>query len=227
LVQPPRAKKVVVKQAIELAAMLLELGAVSVRLDPPYRWASGLLSPIYCDNRLLIGHPAQRRRVQEALLELLASHQWRPGVIAGTATAGIPHAAWLSWLMDLPMVYVRSSEKSHGQGKKIEGVLPDPSTVVVVEDLISTGGSALRSAAALREAGAEVLGVAAIFSYGLPQAQKAFQDQGLSYAALTGLPALRDVLLAKRLLNGEQARELEKWSQDPEAWSVYRTPSRP
>lgn len=210
------------KAGTELAAMLLDLGAVSVRLDPPYRWASGLLAPIYCDNRLLIGHPAERRRVQEGLHRLLRDNKWQPGVVAGTATAGIPHAAWLSWVMDLPMVYVRASEKAHGQGKKIEGVLPERSRVVVVEDLISTGGSALKSAAALREAGAEVLGVAAIFSYGLAQAEKAFREQGVSYDALTGLPALREVLLTQGLLDEAQARELENWSKNPEAWSAQQ-----
>lgn len=162
----------------EIAKRLLEIEAVSLSPDEPFTWASGIKSPIYCDNRLTMSYPEVRDEVAAGLVTLIKEHFSDVEVIAGTATAGIPHAAFVSQKMALPMSYVRSSSKKHGKGNQIEGLVKPGQKVVVVEDLISTGGSAIDAADALKEHGAEVLGIVAIFSYQLKKVRSAYKQLG-------------------------------------------------
>lgn len=176
-----------------IAERLLEIGAVSLRPNDPFTWASGIKSPIYCDNRLTMSYPAVRSEVAEGLVSLIKEHFGAVEVIAGTATAGIPHAAFVSEKMNLPMSYVRSSSKKHGKGNQIEGLVKQGQKVVVVEDLISTGGSAIDAADALKAHGAEVLGIVAIFSYQLKKGAEKLKEAGYPYYTLTDFDALVEV----------------------------------
>jgi orotate phosphoribosyltransferase len=205
-----------------IARSLMEIGAVSLRAEPPFVWASGRLSPIYCDNRLLMSSPARRKEVARGFAELVDAQQWSPQVIAGTATAGIPHAAWLADLLDLPMVYVRGSAKGHGKGNRIEGRLDRKDRVVLIEDLISTGGSSLEAAGALVEAGAELLGVAAIFTYGLEVAARRFAEAGVPLATLTDFDQLMEEALAQGELTAAEKAIVADWKRDPGEWSASR-----
>jgi orotate phosphoribosyltransferase len=193
----------------EVARLLLRVNAVEVRPDPKnwFTWASGKRAPIYCDNRVLCSYPEERAQIADALVEAIRARFPDVEVIAGTATAGIPHAAWVAERLGLPMVYVRSSAKGHGQGRRVEGRPLAGERVVVVEDLVSYGGSALDSVDALQAEGGKVLGVQAIFSYGLPQATAAFEQRGLPCQALGDYPSLLDVLT----LDEAQARVLREW----------------
>lgn len=176
----------------ETARILLTTGAVSISLDKPFRYASGILSPIYCDNRLVISFPEERRRVVDHLVERIRTESGAAAaeVVAGTATGGIPWAAWVADRLELPMVYVRAAAKEHGRGNRVEGKLTAGQRVVVVEDLVTTGGSSLSTVDALTEAGAMVASCVVIFSYDLPAASAAFAARGVPLFALTGLPAL-------------------------------------
>ncbi|SEI71179.1 orotate phosphoribosyltransferase [Bhargavaea ginsengi] len=174
----------------EIAEALLSIGAVRFSPEDPFTWASGIKSPIYCDNRLTMSYPEVRKRIAQGLAELIRTEYPEAEVIAGTATAGIPHAAWVSELLDKPMIYIRSKPKGHGRGNQIEGELREGSRTVIIEDLISTGGSSLTAAAAAKEAGAEVLGVASIFTYGLDKSEKNFGEAGLSHHSLTDFDTL-------------------------------------
>ncbi len=189
------------KLAATIADDLLRIGAVVLRPDDPFTWASGIQSPIYCDNRLTMAHPAVRTRIRDGFAERMESRGWKPDVIAGTATAGIPHAAWLSDLLGLPMVYVRSSAKEHGKGNRIEGVIKAGQRVVLIEDLISTGGSSIAASNSLRSAGADVIGLAAIFSYVIPGAHERFDRAALPLFTLTTVDALLTRALAADTLD--------------------------
>ena len=155
----------------DIAESLLEIKAVSLRPNDPFTWTSGIQSPIYCDNRLTLSYPEIRRKIAAGLAEIITEKFPGTDLIAGTATAGIPHAAWVSELLNLPMCYVRSKAKGHGKGNQIEGNAASGQKVVVVEDLISTGGSVITAVEALREAGCNVLGVVSIFTYELEKGQ--------------------------------------------------------
>ncbi|TDM15042.1 orotate phosphoribosyltransferase [Macrococcus bovicus] len=174
----------------EIAKRLLEIEAVSLSPDEPFTWASGIKSPIYCDNRLTMSYPEVRDEVAEGLVTLIKEHFSDVEVIAGTATAGIPHAAFVAQKMALPMSYVRSSSKKHGKGNQIEGLVKPGQKVVVIEDLISTGGSAIDAADALKEHGAEVLGIVAIFSYQLNKGQERLAAAGYPYYTLSDFDSL-------------------------------------
>ncbi|MBW2276770.1 MAG: orotate phosphoribosyltransferase [Deltaproteobacteria bacterium] len=206
----------------EIARCLMEIGAVTLRADPPFKWASGRFAPIYCDNRLLMNYPDHRRRVAESFAAVIRTAGWEPEIIAGTATAGIPHAAWLADLLSLPMVYVRGSAKAHGKGRRIEGLLEGGRRVVLVEDLVSTGGSSIDAALALVEAKAELLGVAAIFTYGLPVAAARFDEAGIPLTTLTSFDELMDEALSLGKLSAAHKAILADWQRDPSAWSVER-----
>lgn len=179
----------------EVARLLLDVGAVAIDLEHPFRYTSGILSPIYCDNRMLISFPAERRRIVAWLAERLSAALGSGGVdvIAGTATAGIPYAAWLAEALDLPMVYVRAAAKEHGRRQRVEGRLSAGQRVVVVEDLVTTGGSSLSTIEGIEEAGGQVVGCLAIFSYELPRATEAFAGRGIPLWPLTGLSTLLEV----------------------------------
>ena len=163
--------------------------AVFFRPEEPFTWASGIKSPIYCDNRLVLSDPEARQVIEEGMIELIKKEFPQAEALFGTATAGIAHAAIAAHEMGLPMGYVRSSAKDHGRGSRIEGRVVEGQKVVVVEDLISTGGSVISAAEALEEAGAEVLGVVCIFSYNLNKSRDAFAEAGLRYKSLTDFDA--------------------------------------
>ncbi len=201
-----------------IAKILLEVDAVTLRPDEPFRYTSGILSPIYTDNRVLISHPEARKAVAKALEGLARETHPKIEVVAGTATAGIAWAAWLGAGMNIPMVYVRGKAKDHGQKNQIEGVLPPGSKTLVIEDLISTGGSALGAAQAVREAGGEPLGVVAIFTYGMGQAVDGFREAGIPLSTLTNFEALTEAAEQLGQLTPESKERVLEWAKDPAGW---------
>nr|WP_304215743.1 orotate phosphoribosyltransferase [Fredinandcohnia onubensis] len=202
----------------EIAAHLLEIGAVFLQPNEPFTWSSGLKSPIYCDNRMTLSFPQVRREIAKGLSELIKIHYPEVEVIAGTATAGIPHAAWVSDVLNIPMCYVRSKAKAHGKGNQIEGKVVKGQKVVVIEDLISTGGSAITASEALREAGCEVLGIVAIFSYQLPAATASLEAANISAHTLTDYPTLINVALEKNVVSENDIESLKSWRENPVDW---------
>ncbi|MGD6816239.1 orotate phosphoribosyltransferase [Metabacillus sp. 84] len=200
-----------------IAKSLLDIGAVTLKPNEPFVWASGIESPIYCDNRLTLSYPQIRKSIAEGLANVIQEHYPDATLIAGTATAGIPHAALVSDLLGLPMCYVRGSAKGHGKGNLIEGRTGSHDRAVVIEDLISTGGSAIHAVKALREAGAEVLGVAAIFTYGFDTADSHFSHDGISYQTLTDYSTLIQIAGRENLIQKEDLDKLEKWRKNPAA----------
>jgi orotate phosphoribosyltransferase len=202
----------------EIATKLLEIEAVFLKPAEPFTWSSGIKSPIYCDNRLTMSYPSVRNDISSGLSEMIKEHFPEVEVIAGTATAGIPHAAWVSEKMNLPMCYVRSKAKAHGKGNQIEGKVAGGQKVVVVEDLISTGGSCIAAVEALREAGCEVLGVAAIFTYELEKGKAMLEEHKIDAHALSDYSSLLQVALQRSIIKEEELEELKNWRENPEAW---------
>lgn len=201
-----------------IAKIMLEAEVATFRPDEPFRYTSGILSPIYLDNRVLISYPKHRKAISIALEELGRKTFPQIDVLAGTATAGIPWAAWVAEKMNLPMVYVRDKAKRHGQKNQIEGVLPSGSRTLVVEDLISTGQSALGSVQAIRRAGSEPLGVVAIYSYEMEASAKGFRKEGVPLATLTNFRVLTDEAERQgQLTEASKGRVLE-WAKDPAGW---------
>jgi orotate phosphoribosyltransferase len=202
----------------EIATHLLEIGAVSLEPQEPFTWSSGLKSPIYCDNRLTLAYPNVRNAIADGLTKLIRAHFSDVEAIAGTATAGIPHAAWVSERLNLPMCYVRSQAKGHGKGKQIEGKVDKGQKVVVVEDLISTGGSSLNAVRALREEGCQVLGVVAIFTYGLEKGKQAFAENNVEVHTLTDYGTLIETAVELGVVTEQDLATLRKWRENPEEW---------
>ncbi len=198
-----------------IAGHLLDIGAVVLSPNDPFTWASGIQSPVYCDNRLILAYPDVRKQVTDAFVHLIADHYPQTELIAGTATAGIPHAALIAAALDLPMVYVRSAAKSHGRGRQIEGIVRSGAKTVVIDDLISTGGSVLNAVDALRAADADVLGVAAIFTYKLAQAQQNFAAAQTQLATLTDFETLIHLAARRQTINAVQLDRLKAWYADP------------
>lgn len=196
-----------------IARQLLTIGAVELRPENPFTWASGVQSPIYCDNRLTMSYPEVRKEIAKGLAELIEEFYPECEVVAGTATAGIPHAAWVSDRLNLPMVYVRSKPKEHGQGNMVEGKIETGKKVVVVEDLISKGGSVLQAAEGLKAAGFEVLGIAAIFTYDLPQSIEAITAAGFTFHTLTDFPALVEEARANGVIQENDLPMLADWHE--------------
>ena len=205
--------------AERLARALLDIEAVTLRPSDPFTWASGWLSPIYCDNRLIMGYPEIRTQTTEGFAALIKQHGLVPEVIAGTATAGIPHAAWLAQSMRKPMVYVRSKPKPHGRGNQIEGPVHAGQQVVVIEDLVSTGKSSMAAVRALRAQGVEVQAVLAIFSYGFAAASEVFGGAGLPCYTLSNYDTLLEVAAARGQISDLEREALKAWRADPQAWS--------
>lgn len=216
-----------VDASIRIARNLLDIEAVALRPATPFTWTSGLAAPIYCDNRRTISYPRIRRSIRDGFVSVLRQHSLLTSTLAGTATAGIPHAAWLAEAVDQPMVYVRSRSKEHGQGEQIEGVLRDGDSVVVVEDLISTGGSALGAVDAVRSAGASVEAVLAIFSYELDAAEAAFREADVERHVLTTFSTLLEVAYDHGHVTAENLETLKTWREDPTAWSLEHGGDRP
>lgn len=206
--------------AQQVAHDLLEIGAVSLKPTEPFTWASGIKSPIYTDNRMTISYPTVRRNIYTGISAIIREHFPDVEVIAGTATAGIPHAAWVAQMLDLPMIYVRSKPKDHGQGRQIEGVLKPGQKVVLIDDLISTGGSVLKAVDAVKNEGAEVQGVAAVFTYQLNAADENFGARGLDYFAVTDYSTLIDTAKAEDLITESDIESLKKWRENPNQWKI-------
>lgn len=206
--------------AKEIAKHLLDIKAVSLSPTAPFTWASGLKSPIYCDNRVTMSYPVVRRQIAQGLAQLIQETYGEVDVVAGTATAGIPHAAWVAEILDLPMIYIRSSAKKHGKGNQIEGVLHEGQRVVVIEDLISTGGSVLEATDAVENAGGKVLGVAAIFTYELAQATKQFSDKNMAFTTLTQYSTLVEVARENGVISENELKLLMQWRENPQEWNA-------
>lgn len=205
-----------IKQTI--AKDLLEIEAVFLSPNQPFTWASGIKSPIYCDNRITMSYPKVRKEIAQGLAEKIKQEFPEVEVIAGTATAGIPHAAWVAEILDLPMVYIRSKAKAHGKGNQIEGRIFEGQKMVVIEDLISTGGSVLEAAEAAKREGADVLGVAAIFTYELPKGKANFEAAGLPLVTLTNYSVLIEFALENKTIDETELALLKEWKKDPENW---------
>ena len=204
----------------QIAKDLLSIKAVELSPAKPFTWASGLKSPIYCDNRLTISYPEIRTRIAQGIAAQIKDRYRDAEVIAGTATAGIPHAAWVAAELNLPLVYVRSKPKDHGQGRQVEGVLPAGAKTVVIDDLLSTGGSVLKAVAAAKNEGAQVIGVAGIFSYQLPQLDANFKDAGIPYTTITNYTELLDAAVEEDYVTAEERAVLADWRRDPQAWGA-------
>lgn len=204
----------------EIAKGLLSIGAVFLRPEEPFTWASGIKSPIYCDNRLTLTAPAVRTQVEKGLAEIVRREYPEAEVLMGTSTAGIAHAAIVAHMMDMPMGYVRGGNKDHGRQNRIEGKLEAGQKVVVIEDLISTGGSVIEVVDALREAGAEVLGVASIFTYGMQKGLERLAAAGVKNVSLSNLDALVDVAVEEGYLKPEWKERLLRFRDNPsdERW---------
>lgn len=195
----------------EIAKALLDIEAVSLSPNDLYTWSSGIKSPIYCDNRVTLGYPLVRNAIRDGLARLIDEHFSEVEIVSGTATAGIPHAAYISEKMELPMNYVRSKSKSHGKQNQIEGAKSEGKKVVVVEDLISTGGSSVTAVEALKEAGADVLGVVAIFTYGLKKADDTFQKAGIPFYTLSNYNELIEVAREEGKISEDDIQTLVDW----------------
>lgn len=204
----------------EIAEGLLSIGAVFLRPEEPFTWASGIKSPIYCDNRLTLTAPEIRTKVEEGLVRTVKENYPDCEVLMGTSTAGIAHAAIVGHLMNLPMGYVRSSAKDHGRTNQIEGKLLPGQKVVVIEDLISTGGSAIDTVKVLREAGAEVLGIASIFTYGMKKGLDRMAEVGIKNVSLCDLDALVGVAAETGHIKEDDKERILKFREDPadESW---------
>ena len=203
----------------KLAAGLLGIGAVLLRPEDPFTWASGWRSPIYCDNRRILSDPELRSMVAEAFAAKVAELYPEAEVLAGVATGAIAHGVLVADRMCKPFVYVRPKPKDHGTGSQIEGKLPEGAKVVVIEDLISTGMSSLAAVDALRKAGAEVLGMVAIFTYGFDIAADRFKEAGVPLATLSNYGSLIDVATSAGLVKPSDTEVLQRWREDPAGWN--------
>ena len=207
----------------KIAKALLEIGAVFLRPDEPFTWASGIKSPIYCDNRLILTAPDVRDEVENALAQTIKTHYADVEVLMGTATAGIAHAAIAASIMGLPMGYVRGGSKDHGRQNRIEGRLQAGQKVVVVEDLISTAGSSIEAVEALREAGADVLGIASIFTYGMQRGIDNLAKAGVKNVSLSNFDVLIRVAASCGYIKDSDVERLLRFRNNPsdESWAAH------
>ncbi|WP_425393143.1 orotate phosphoribosyltransferase [Ekhidna sp.] len=206
------------KLAAEVAADLLKIGAIKLSPENPFTWASGWKSPIYCDNRLSLSYPDVRSKIKTALALAISNSFDGIDVIAGVATAGIPQGALVAEELGLPFIYVRSKSKGHGLQNMIEGKIEKGQKVLLVEDLVSTGGSSLAAADALREVGAEVVGMVAIFTYGFGVAEKNFQEKAVDLIVLSDYHHLLDHAQDERMFENDVLKTLKEWREDPGNW---------
>jgi orotate phosphoribosyltransferase len=211
-------EKIAAMQA-EVARKLLEIKAIKLSPADPFTWASGIQSPIYCDNRVALSHPDVRSFIKECLVEK-SKEFGNFDVVAGVATAGIPHGALLADALQKPFVYVRSSSKDHGRRNMIEGELHEGQRVLVVEDLISTGGSCIVAAEAIRDAGAVVSGILAIFQYGFAAAAEAFAIKNFEFKTLTNYDALIQEAIQMGYVSDKDLDTLKKWRENPQGWGA-------
>ena len=204
--------------ADEVANQLLQINAIKLSPQNPFTWASGLRSPIYCDNRVVLSHPEVRRMIIDSFVE--KAQAFKPfDMVAGVATAGIAHGALLADRLNQPFIYVRSKAKAHGRQNQIEGKVTGGERCLLIEDLISTGGSCLAAAEALKTAGCSVVGVLAIFTYGFDRADQAFHDANLRYDTLSRYEVLLEAALRSNYLSETDLATLQAWRNNPQAWS--------
>ncbi len=201
-----------------VASKLLEIGAIKLNHKNPFTWSSGWKSPVYCDNRLALSYPDIRSFIKESLAQAVKENFPEAQCIAGVATAGIPQGALVAEELGLPFVYVRPKPKEHGMGNLIEGKIEKGQKVVLIEDLISTGGSSLKAAQAMKEAGFKVIGMAAIFTYGFEQSEVAFQQEKVSLICLSDFNHLVVEAIEKKYLDEDQLVYVKSWRLDPANW---------
>jgi orotate phosphoribosyltransferase len=211
-------EKIISTNEKAVAERLLQAQAIRLSVKQPFTWSSGWTSPIYCDNRKVLGHPYIRDFIKSELCNVVFSSFPEAGLLAGVATAGIAWGAMVADQLKLPYVYVRSKPKDHGMGQQIEGYYQPGQPVVVMEDLISTAKSSLQVVEALRKSGLEVIGLVSIFNYDFPAARTALQDAGVPWISLSNYPTLISLALDKKLVSSEEEAVLLKWSEDPAAW---------
>ncbi|MDR9415287.1 MAG: orotate phosphoribosyltransferase [Gracilimonas sp.] len=204
--------------ARELAAHLLDINAVVLRPNDPFIWTSGWNSPIYCDNRLTLRYPEIRNKIENEFTTVIQEKFPMTDVITGTATAGIPHAAWVAANLNKPMAYVRAKAKAHGMGNQIEGGVRKGENTVVIEDLISTGGSAISVVEALQFVGAKVEAVLSIFTYGFDKANSRFKEAQVPVYTLTDYKTLVNVAIEKGVIDGDDLDLLSSWRDHPDVW---------
>ena len=202
----------------KFAQLLLECEAVTLSPNEPFTWASGIKSPIYCDNRITMSYPVIRKEIAKGLANIVKTHYPDAEVIAGTATAGIPHAAWVADELNLPMIYIRGTAKGHGKQNQIEGRLEKGAKVVCIEDLISTGGSVIDAAQAVEQAGGNVLGCAAIFNYELEAGKENFEKSGYRLYELSNYTALMEEAAKQGIIQEEDKSLLAEWRENPQGW---------
>lgn len=202
----------------EIARKLLQINAIKLSPQKPFTWASGLRSPIYCDNRIALSYPDTRSFIIDCFVEKAKSIA-DYNLVAGVATAGIPHGALLADRLNLPFIYVRSKAKAHGRQNQIEGFIPPGSRALVIEDLISTGGSCLKATDALLDSGCQIAEVLAIFTYGFEQATDAFAAANIPFGTLSHYDVLLDVALSTNYIDKNQLDTLKSWRKDPKLWS--------
>lgn len=201
-----------------IAKLLLEIQAVTLNVQEPYRYSSGILSPIYCDNRLIMSYPEKRAQVIGAFAELIQERSLHFDLLAGVATAGIAHAAFLADRLNLPMAYVRDKAKGHGKENQIEGKVEKGQTALVVEDLVSTGGSSVAAALALREAGVVVTDCLAIFTYEMEKAKEQFVEANIQLHTLSNFSTLIEVAAEEGYITQEEKEIARAWNQNPAEW---------
>ena len=210
--------KIVEATAGPIASKLMEIGAIKLSQEKPFTWSSGWKSPVYCDNRLSLSHPEVRSYIKRSLVQAIRDAFPMADTIAGVATAGVPQGALVAEELQWPFVYVRPKPKDHGLENLIEGKIEKGQSVVLVEDLISTGGSSLRAAAALREAGAIVKGMVAIFTYGFNAAEESFAKENVDLVCLCDFEHLLQEALRKGFINENQLSHIKTWRLDPGHW---------
>lgn len=202
----------------EIAQTLLQINAIKLSPATPFTWASGWRSPIYCDNRKILSYPAARRQVYEAFAKVIAEKYPQAEVLAGVATGAIAWGAGAAEIMGKPFIYVRSAPKSHGMTNQVEGYYEPGQKVVVVEDLVSTGGSSLNAVEALTSAGVEVLGMVAIFTYGFPTASENFATAGVELTTLSNYGALIETAIEQNYVQESELETLKQWRESPSTW---------
>jgi orotate phosphoribosyltransferase len=206
------------KRELVVAEKLLQINAVKLNIQNPFTWASGWKSPIYCDNRKILSYPHVRDFIKSEMTNAVFTEFPDADVIAGVATAGIPHGALIADLLSLPFIYVRSKPKEHGMGNQIEGVLEAGQKVVVIEDLISTGKSSMEAVDAIKAAGGEVIGLCSVFTYGFDIAIKLFNDVNIKTLSLSNYNALLELSLDKKTISSDELEQLKTWRENPAAW---------
>ena len=204
--------------ALKVAEFLLQIKAIKLNPTAPYTWASGWKSPIYCDNRVALSHPKIRTYIRQQLVQNITANYGNPDVIAGVATGGIAQGALIAQDMGLPFVYVRSEAKKHGLTNMVEGVIEKDQSVVVIEDLISTGGSSIKAVDALREQGCNVKGMVAIFTYGFEEATENMKKANCSLSTLCDYNTLIEVALKHKYITENDVESLKEWRESPSTW---------